>query len=41
MKLQTIEDLRFHPLQDGLSSEHQGKNALAFSAEAAGSNRLT
>ena len=40
MKLQTLEDLLIHQLQDILSAEHQVKKALPGMAEAAGSDKL-
>lgn len=40
MKLQTLEDLLVHQIQDILSAEHQVKKALPSMAEAAGSDKL-
>jgi len=40
MKLQTLEDLLVHEIQDILSAERQVKNALPQMAKAAGSNKL-
>lgn len=40
MKLQTLEDLLVHQLQDILSAENQVKKALPRMAEAAGSDKL-
>lgn len=40
MKLQTLEDLLIHQIQDILSAEHQVKKALPAMAEAAGSDKL-
>jgi ferritin-like metal-binding protein YciE len=40
MKLQTLEDLLVHQIQDILSAEHQVKKALPRMAEAAGSDAL-
>jgi ferritin-like metal-binding protein YciE len=40
MKLQTLEDLLVHNIQDILSAEHQVKKALPRMAEAAGSAKL-
>ena len=40
MKLQTLEDLLVHQIQDILSAEHQVKKALPRMAKAAGSDKL-
>lgn len=40
MKLQTLEDLLVHQIQDILSAEHQVKKALPLMAKAAGSDKL-
>ena len=40
MKLQTLEDLLVHQIQDILSAEHQVKKALPGMARAAGSDEL-
>ena len=40
MKLQTLEDLLVHQIQDILSAEHQVKKVLPRMAEAAGSDKL-
>ena len=40
MKLQTLDDLLVHQIQDILSAEHQVKKALPRMAEAAGSDKL-
>lgn len=40
MKLQTLEDLLVHQIQDILSAEHQVKKALPRMAKAAGSSKL-
>ena len=41
MKLQTLEDLLVHQVQDILSAEQQLKMALPRMAEVAGSDKLT
>lgn len=40
MKLQTLEDLLVHQIQDILSAEHQVKKALPLMAKAVGSDKL-
>ena len=40
MKLQTLEDLLVHQMQDILSAEHQVKKALPLMAKAVGSDKL-
>lgn len=40
MKLQTLEDLLVHQIQDILSAEHQVKKALPLMARAVGSDKL-
>ena len=40
MKLQSLDDLLVHQIQDILSAEHQVKKALPLMAQAAGSDKL-